>query len=54
MSRRRSRAGSRAYLNVLGYDAYPLTYGLDAMCFDDDAVCTTKWHATDQDYPVVD
>lgn len=42
-----------AYLNAVGYDAYSLLYGVNGMCFSDDGVCTTKWHAPDTDYPVV-
>jgi rhodanese-related sulfurtransferase len=42
-----------AYLNAIGYDAYSLMFGVNAMCASDGDVCTTPWHAPDTDYPVV-
>jgi rhodanese-related sulfurtransferase len=42
-----------AYLNALGYDAYSLLYGVNAICHDNSTICTTKYHAADTDYPVV-
>jgi rhodanese-related sulfurtransferase len=42
-----------AYLNALGYDAYSLLFGVNAICYDNDAVCTTRYHAASTNYPVV-
>lgn len=42
-----------AYLNMLGYNAYTLTYGVGAMCYSNTAICTTRWTAPGTDYPVV-
>jgi rhodanese-related sulfurtransferase len=42
-----------AYLNALGYDAYSLRFGVNSICYDNDAVCTAKYTAASTNYPVV-
>ncbi|NNE09518.1 MAG: rhodanese-like domain-containing protein [Gemmatimonadetes bacterium] len=42
-----------SYLNSIGYDAYSLLYGVNGMCFSNGAICTTRYHAPDSNYPVV-
>ncbi len=42
-----------AYLNVLGYDAYSLVYGVNGMCYSNGAVNPAKYQAPSTNYPVV-
>jgi len=42
-----------AYLNALGYDAYSLLFGVNAICHGNGEVCEVTYHAPDQDYEVV-
>ncbi len=41
-----------AYLNALGYDAYSLVFGVNAMCHSNGQICTIAYHAATTDYPV--
>jgi rhodanese-related sulfurtransferase len=42
-----------AYLNMLGYDAYSLTYGVNSLCSENNTVCSVHYAAPTNSYPVV-
>jgi len=42
-----------AYLNALGYDSVSLSYGVNAICYSNESICTNQYEAAPNDYPVV-
>ncbi len=42
-----------AYLNMLGYNAYSLTYGVNSLCSENATVCNVKFTPPTNSYPVV-